>query len=239
MRPTTRSRSTRQRDPEARGRCEVRHDHARRGTRHRVRAQEDVEEPERHDPQHPRRRDLPRADRDLQHPPPGAGLEQADRHRPPRLRRPVPRHRLRLRRPRHAHYELPAEGWRRGPDLRGLPGAGRRRRDGHVQPGRLDPRLRPRQLQLRPGPHLPGVPVDQEHDPQGLRRPVQGPVPGGLRRRVRRQVRRGRHHLRAPAHRRHGRQLAQVGGRLRLGLQELRRRRAVRHRGAGLRPLWV
>ena len=30
-------------------------------------------------------------------------------------------------------------------------------------------------------PRLPGLPVDQEHDPQGLRRPVQGPVPGGLR----------------------------------------------------------
>ena len=29
---------------------------------------------------------------------------------------------------------------------------------------------------------LPGLPVDQEHDPQGLRRPLQGPVPGGLRR---------------------------------------------------------
>ena len=33
-------------------------------------------------------------------------------------------------------------------------------------------------------PQLPGVPVDQEHDPQGLRRPVQGPVPGGVRCRV-------------------------------------------------------
>jgi len=45
------------------------------------------------DPQHPRRRDLPRADRDRQHPAPGAGLDQADRDRPPRFRRPVPRHR--------------------------------------------------------------------------------------------------------------------------------------------------
>ena len=44
-----------------------------------------------------------------------------------------------------------------------------------------------------------------------------------------------RPHLRAPPHRRHGRLGAQVGGRLRLGLQELRRRRAVRHRRAGLR----
>ena len=38
--------------------------------------------------------DLPRADHHQQHPAPGAGLDQADRHRPPRLRRPVPRHRL-------------------------------------------------------------------------------------------------------------------------------------------------
>ena len=44
-----------------------------------------------------------------------------------------------------------------------------------------------------------------------------------------------RHHLRAPADRRHGGGGAEVVGRLRLGLQELRRRRAVGHRGAGLR----
>jgi hypothetical protein len=45
----------------------------------------------------------------------------------------------------------------------------------------------------------------------------------------------GRPDLRAPPHRRHGRRGHEVGGRLRLGLQELRRRRPVRHRGAGLR----
>jgi hypothetical protein len=44
-----------------------------------------------------------------------------------------------------------------------------------------------------------------------------------------------RHHLRAPPDRRHGRLGAQVVGRLCLGLQELRRRRAVRHGRAGLR----
>ena len=44
-----------------------------------------------------------------------------------------------------------------------------------------------------------------------------------------------KHHLRAPPDRRHGRLGAEVVGRLCLGLQELRRRRAVRHRGAGLR----
>ena len=43
------------------------------------------------------------------------------------------------------------------------------------------------------------------------------------------------HHLRTPPDRRHGRRRAEVGGRLRLGLQELRRRRPVRHRRPGLR----
>ena len=42
-------------------------------------------------------------------------------------------------------------------------------------------------------------------------------------------------HLRAPPDRRHGGLGAEVVGRLCLGLQELRRRRAVRHRRAGLR----
>ena len=32
----------------------------------------------------------------------------------------------------------------------------------------FDPRLRPRQLQLRPQPRLAGLSVDQEHHPQGL-----------------------------------------------------------------------
>ena len=62
--------------------------------------------------------------------------------------------------------------------------ARRRRRAGDVQPRRLDPRLRPRLAELRPAAQLPGVPVDQEHHPQGLRRPVQGHLRGGLRGRV-------------------------------------------------------
>ncbi len=52
----------------------------------------------------------------------------------------------------------------------------------------LDPRLRPRLVQLRPEPQLSGLSVDQEHDPESLRRPLQGHLPGGVRRRVRRQV---------------------------------------------------
>ena len=127
------------------------------------------------------------------------------------------------------------EGRLRADRARGVPVARRRRRDGDVQPRRVDPRLRPGLDELRPAARLPGLPVDQEHDPQGLRRPVQGPVRRGLRGRVQGQVRGGRHHLRAPPDRRHGRRLPQVGGRLRLGLQELRRRRPVRHRRPGLR----
>ena len=57
---------------------------------------------------------------------------------------------------------------RAGHRERGVRVPRRRRRDGHVQPRRFDPRLRPRLLQLRPAAQLPGLPVDQEHHPQGL-----------------------------------------------------------------------
>lgn len=102
-----------------------------------------------------------------------------------------------------------------------FPDAGCRTVD--VQPRRVDPRLRAHLVPLRPGPRVPGVHVHEEHDPQEVRRPLQGHLPGGLRRRVRCGVREGRTHLRAPSDRRHGRLGAQVGGRLRLGVQELRR----------------
>ena len=45
-------------------------------------------------------------------------------------------------------------------------GLGRRAR--HVQSRQLDPRLRARLDELRPQPQHAGVPLDQEHDPQGL-----------------------------------------------------------------------
>ena len=63
------------------------------------------------------------------------------------------------------------EGRRRADRARRLrlPGAGDR--DGDVQPRRLDPRLRTGVAQIRPGAQLPGVHVDEEHDPQTLRRP--------------------------------------------------------------------
>ena len=53
--------------------------------------------------------------------------------------------------------------------------------DGDVQPRRLDPRLRPGLDAVRPRPRLPGLPLDQEHDPEALRRPLQGPLRRGLR----------------------------------------------------------
>lgn len=46
----------------------------------------DVAVPERDDPEHLGRHHLPRADRDIQCAPAGSGLDQADRHRPPRIR---------------------------------------------------------------------------------------------------------------------------------------------------------
>ena len=78
-----------QRHQAARRRRQVRDDHAGRGAGRGVRPEEDVALAERHDPQHPRRRHLPRADRHLEHPAAGARLDQADRHRPSRARRPV------------------------------------------------------------------------------------------------------------------------------------------------------
>ena len=100
--------------------------------------------------------------------------------RPPRLRRPVPRHRLPLPRQGHAHDQVRRRG-RQGDREGGVQGAGLGRRHGHVQSRRVDPRLRARLLQLRPDPQLSGLPVDQEHHPQGLRRPLQGHLPGGVR----------------------------------------------------------
>jgi hypothetical protein len=66
--------------------------HAGRRPREGVQAPRDVPLAQRHHPQHPGRRDLPRADHLQERAAAGAGLDQADHHRPPRLRRPVPRH---------------------------------------------------------------------------------------------------------------------------------------------------
>ena len=65
-------RRRRERDQEARRRREVRDDHPGRGAGRGVRPEADVALAERHDPQHPRRRHLPRADHHLEHPAAGA-----------------------------------------------------------------------------------------------------------------------------------------------------------------------
>ena len=65
---------------------------------------------QRHHPQHPRRRDLPRADHHGQRAAAGAGLDQADRGRQARLRRPVPGHRPEGARRGHPDPDLHAEG---------------------------------------------------------------------------------------------------------------------------------
>ena len=86
-----------------------------------------------------------------------------------------------------------------------------------------------------PQPRLSALSLHQEHHPEAVRRPLHGAVPGGVRQGVQGQVRREEDHLRAPPDRRHGGVGAEVVRRLCVGLQELRRRRAVRHGGAGLR----
>ena len=93
----------------------------------------------------------------------------------------------------------------------------RRRGARHVQHRRVDHRLRAQLLQLRPEPRLAGVPVDQEHHPQELRRPLQGHLPEGVRRGVRRQVQGQEHHLRTPPDRRHGGVGAEVARRASCG----------------------
>ena len=157
----------RQRDQAAWRRREMRDDHARRGAGRGIRPQEDVEVAQRHDPQHPRRLHLPRADRDLQRAAADPRLDRPDRRRPPRLRRPVSRDRLPRARPRQADDEMGRRG-RPGARFRRvrLPRLGRRH--GHVQSRRVDPRLRPCLLQLQPRPQMAALSLDQEHDPQGL-----------------------------------------------------------------------
>ena len=100
-------------DQALRGRREVRDDHAGRGARGGVWVEGDVQLSQRDDPQHPRWGDLPRADRDLEHPSAGAELDEADRDRPSRVRRPVPRDRPRRPGRGHADAHVHAEGRRR------------------------------------------------------------------------------------------------------------------------------
>ena len=61
-----------------------------------------------------------------------------------------------------------------------FPGAGVAHVD--VQSRQFDPRFRPRLAELRADAQVPGLSLDQEHHPEGLRRPLQGYLPGGVRR---------------------------------------------------------
>ena len=103
-------------DQGARRRRQVRHHHAGRRARHGVQAQEGLALAQRHDPRHPRRHGLPQADHGQQHPARGAELEQADHDRPPRLRRS-------LQEP-GVHRHRPGQG-RAGLHARGRPGEAR------------------------------------------------------------------------------------------------------------------
>ena len=192
-------------DQAPRGGCQVRDDHARRGARAGVRPEGDVPLAQRHDPQHPRRGDLPRADRDLQHPAPGARLDQADRDRPPRLRRPVPRERHGGSGRGQADADVHSRGRRRADRARRVRLPRRRRGDGDVQPRRLDPRLRAgfacatastaaTRCTCRPRTRSSNATTGASKT--SSRRSTSASS---------RRLRGGRHHLRTPPDRRHGR----------------------------------
>ena len=99
--------------------------------------------PERHDPQHPRRRDLPRADHHLEHPAAGAAAGRkpivvgrhayGDQYRATDFRFPGEGTLTITFTPKDGSAPIEHEVFQ-------APGAGRRA--GDVQPGRLDPRLR-------------------------------------------------------------------------------------------------
>ena len=93
-----------------RRRRQMRHHHAGRSAGEGIRPQEDVEVAQRHHPQHPGRHHLPRADHLQERAAPGAGLDEADRHRPPCLWRPVSRHRFPRSRPGQADDRVRRRG---------------------------------------------------------------------------------------------------------------------------------
>ena len=120
-------------------------------------------------------------------------LGQAGGRRPPRLRRSVPRAGLPFPRRRHASRSAGRpRAAARADRARGDQDQGRRRRDGDVQPRLVDRGVRARLLHLRARAQLPGLPVDEEHHPQGVRRHVQEHVPARVRHRVQGRVRRRR-----------------------------------------------
>ena len=217
-------------------RHQVRDHHPRRGAGEGIQPQADVEVAQRHHPQHPGRGRLPRADHLQERAAPGARLDPADHHRPPRLRRPVPRHRLRGARQGQADDQV-----------------GRRRR-----PGDRAARCSTTPAAASPWPCTTSTSSIEEFAQRHRcatastastrsicrpRTPSSRPTTGASRTssseifeaEFAEQLQGRGDHLRAPADRRHGGLGAEVVRRLRLGLQELRRRRAVRPGGPGLR----
>ena len=101
------------------------------------------------------------------------GWTDPDRRWAPRVRRPVQGNGLQGPGRRQADDQMDRPG-RPGNRARSVRVQRPGRRDGHVQSRRVDPRLRARLPQLRARARLAGLPVDQEHHPQGVRRPLQG-----------------------------------------------------------------
>ena len=154
---------------QARRRRQMRDHHARRSAREGIQPQEDVEVAERHDPQHPRRHRLPRADHLQERAAPGAGLDPADRHRPPRLRRPVPRHRLRGARQGQADHDFEPAGGGTADRARSLRLPRRRRRAWACTTSTIrSAASRAPASTTGSTRRLAGLSLDQEHDPQGL-----------------------------------------------------------------------
>ena len=226
----------RQRHQEARRRHQVRHHHPRRAARRGVQAQEDVEVAQRHHPQHPRRRDLPRADHLQERAATRARLDAADHRRPPRLRRPVQGHRLPLPRQGQADASSsPATTARSSStkcSTRPVAGVAMGMYNLDESITRLRPRLASTTPINRKVPCYLSTKNTILKVYDGRFKDIFQEI---FEPRLQGEVRRAEDLVRAPPDRRHGRLGAQVVRRLRLGLQELRWRRAVRHRGPGLR----
>ncbi len=195
----------------------------------------DVALAQRHDPQHSRRHDLSRADHLQERAAPGAGLDQADHHRPPRLWRPVPRHRLHGSRQGQAHAHLRRRG-RQEDRARGV----------RVSRAAASPwRCTTSTIRSAISPAPRSTTGSMRNYPVYLstKNTILKVYDGRFKdifqeifdKEFKAEFDKKKHHLRAPADRRHGGGGAQMVGRLCVGVQELRRRRAVRHGGAGLR----
>ena len=154
--------------PGLRRRREMRDHHARRGAGEGVRPQEDVEVAERHHPQHPRRRHLPRADHLQQRAAARAGLDQADRHRPPRLRRRLPRHRFPRARQGQAHHRLRGRGRHAHRACGARVRAARASRSACSISTTRSATSRAPRFNYALHREYAGLSLDQEHHPQGL-----------------------------------------------------------------------